>query len=239
MFWCCSYIFFDDRQEIVVVVVVFFLWIFIWFTWHAMYCIQNNKISRQLACKKLYDCLYVEQLSHGKVAPRCWPLQSVKSNRPFPSCLKPLFQGEAKCEAIDTKMVFIQMQIKLIFTKRGFALSLVSNDESLWNLLPIVNNCVTTNVVKFSLDLQHLVPLLLDPDLPPPRGQMVPPLTANRVLKLNYSLSTWPEVNVLVRALLRPGIFNFKLRVLWLKELIASCGFMINLASTVSSYTLR
>ena len=77
---------------------------------------------------------------------------------------------------------------------------------------PIVNNSVTTNVVKFSLDLQHLVPLLLDPDLPPPRGQMVPPLTANRVLKLNYSLSTWPEVNVLVRALLRPGIFYFKFK---------------------------
>ena len=113
------------------------------------------------------------------------------------------------------KMVFIRMQIKLIFTKRGFALSLVSNEKSFWNLLPIVNNFVTTNVVKFSLDLQHLVPLLLDPDLPPPRGQMVPPLTANRVLKLNYSLSTWPEVNVLVGALLRPGgIFYFKLSVL-------------------------
>ena len=175
-----------------------------------MHCIKKNQISpRQLACKKLYDCLYVEQLLHGKVAPRCWPSQSVKSNRPFPSWPKPLLQGEAKCEAIDMKMVFIHMQIKLIFTKRGFALSLVSNDESLWNLLPIVNNCFTTNVVKFSLDLQHLVPLLLDPDLPPRRGQMVPPLTANRVLKLNYSLSTWPEVNVLVRALLRPGIFLF------------------------------
>ena len=105
------------------------------------------------------------------------------------------------------KMVFIHMQIKLIFTERGFALGLVSNNESFWNLLPIVNNCVTTNVVKFSLDLQHLVPLLLDPDLHPRRGRMVPPLTANRVLKLSYSLSTWQEVNVLVRAALRPGIF--------------------------------
>ena len=123
-----------------------------------------------------------------------------------------LFQGEAKSEAIDMKMVFIHMQIKLIFTKRCFALSLVSNDESFWNLLLILNNCVTINIVKFSLDLQHLVPLLLDPDLPPPRGQMVPPLTANRVLKLNCSLSTWPEVNVLVRALLRPGIFYFKFK---------------------------
>ena len=28
------------------------------------------------------------------------------SNRLFPSCLKPLFQSEAKCEAIDMKMMF-------------------------------------------------------------------------------------------------------------------------------------
>ena len=27
------------------------------------------------------------------------------NNRPFPSCLKPLFQSEAKCEAIDKKMI--------------------------------------------------------------------------------------------------------------------------------------
>ena len=25
------------------------------------------------------------------------------SNRPFPNCSKPLFQSEAKCEAVDTK----------------------------------------------------------------------------------------------------------------------------------------
>ena len=27
-------------------------------------------------------------------------------NSPFPSCLKPLFQSEAKCEATDMKMIF-------------------------------------------------------------------------------------------------------------------------------------
>ena len=173
-----------------------------------MPCTVSRKSNKQTISVQEVVWLFIcRTIVTWKVAPRCWPLQSVKSNRPFPSCLKPLFQGEAKCEAIDMKMVFIHMQTKLIFTKRGFALSLVSNDESFWNLLPVVNNSVTTNVVKFSLDLQHLVPLLLDPDLPPPRGQMVPPLTANRVLKLNYSLSTWPEVNVLVRALLKPGIF--------------------------------
>ena len=39
-------------------------------------------------------------------------------NRPFPSCLKPLFQSEANCEAFDMKMVFILMQTKLIFTTK-------------------------------------------------------------------------------------------------------------------------
>ena len=36
-------------------------------------------------------------------------------NRPFPSSLKPLFQNEAECEAIDLKMIFFTfIQIKLI-----------------------------------------------------------------------------------------------------------------------------
>ena len=35
---------------------------------------------------------------------------------PFSSCLQPLFQSEAKCEAIEMKMTFILIQIKLIFT---------------------------------------------------------------------------------------------------------------------------
>ena len=39
-------------------------------------------------------------------------------NRPFPSCPKPLFQNKAKCEAIDMKILFIFMQMKLIFTRK-------------------------------------------------------------------------------------------------------------------------
>ena len=39
-------------------------------------------------------------------------------HRPFPSCPEPLFQSEAKCEAIDMKMNFIVKQIKLIFTRK-------------------------------------------------------------------------------------------------------------------------
>ena len=54
-------------------------------------------------------------------------------NRPFPSCLKPLFQSEANCEVFNVKMVFILMQTKFIFTtKVCHFLSLVFK-VSFWN----------------------------------------------------------------------------------------------------------
>ena len=36
----------------------------------------------------------------------------------LPSCLNSLFESEAKCEAIDLKMIFIPMQIKLVFIRK-------------------------------------------------------------------------------------------------------------------------
>ena len=41
-------------------------------------------------------------------------------NRPLPWCSKPLFQSEARCEAIDVKwsIKYILMQIKLLFTRK-------------------------------------------------------------------------------------------------------------------------
>ena len=50
----------------------------------------------------------------------------IQGNGPFPCCLKPLFQSEAKCEAIDVKMILILMQTAH-FHKKGFTLSLVYN----------------------------------------------------------------------------------------------------------------
>ena len=48
------------------------------------------------------------------------------ANSPFPSCLKPLFQAEAKCEAVDMKYDFLfSRQKKTHFHKKGFALSAV------------------------------------------------------------------------------------------------------------------
>ena len=46
-------------------------------------------------------------------------------NRPFPSSKKSHFQSEAKCEAIDMKMIFNYDADKTHFNNKGFALSLV------------------------------------------------------------------------------------------------------------------
>ena len=60
-------------------------------------------------------------------------------NSPFPSCLKPLFQSEAKCEAIDTKMSFYSHAGKLThFHNKGFAICLVLKERVFglnWKLL--------------------------------------------------------------------------------------------------------
>ena len=52
-------------------------------------------------------------------------MHNVRKNRPFLSCLKPLFQGEAKCEDIDMKTIFYFHANKTHFHKKGFAFSLV------------------------------------------------------------------------------------------------------------------
>ena len=49
----------------------------------------------------------------------------MQDNRPFPSSKKSHFQSEAKCEAIDMKMVFYCDANKTHFHNKGFALSLV------------------------------------------------------------------------------------------------------------------
>ena len=47
------------------------------------------------------------------------------ANRPFPSSKKSHFQNEAKCEAIDMKMISYSHANKTHFQNTGFALSLV------------------------------------------------------------------------------------------------------------------
>ena len=55
------------------------------------------------------------------------------SNRPFPSSEKSHFQSEAKCEAIDMKMIFNYDANKTHFHNKGFALSLVLKVRFFWN----------------------------------------------------------------------------------------------------------
>ena len=50
---------------------------------------------------------------------------SSSCNRPFPSSKKSHFQNEAKCEAIDMKMIFNYYANKTHFHNKGFALSLI------------------------------------------------------------------------------------------------------------------
>ena len=49
-------------------------------------------------------------------------LVQFRKGRPFLGCLKPLFQSEAKCKAIQMKIFFSLMQMKLIFGSKGLAL---------------------------------------------------------------------------------------------------------------------
>ena len=51
---------------------------------------------------------------------------AVALNRPFPSWSKPLFQSDAKCKAVDMKMIIQYSHAnKTNFHMKGFALSLV------------------------------------------------------------------------------------------------------------------
>ena len=47
---------------------------------------------------------------------------NISHNKPFPSNPKPPFQNEAKCEAIDTKMILNSHANKSYFPKKGLAL---------------------------------------------------------------------------------------------------------------------
>ena len=77
---------------------------------------NNNKAIRTLNCK-------IWRQSSSQVTPLrslfllliVWGI--LINNRPFPSCPKPLFQSEVKCEAIDMKMTFYS------HANKNFALS--------------------------------------------------------------------------------------------------------------------
>ena len=51
-------------------------------------------------------------------ATKGYAARSIHSNRPFPCCFKPPFQSEAKCEAIDMKMIFDSHANKTYFHEK-------------------------------------------------------------------------------------------------------------------------
>ena len=70
---------------------------------------------------------------------KCWP-----GNRTFSSYSRPLFQSEAKCEAIYMKMSSYSHANKIHFFKKGFALSLVWK----WEFLALGNCQFISNLLE-------------------------------------------------------------------------------------------
>ena len=87
-------------------------------------------------------------------------------NRPFPSSKKSHFQSEAKCEAIDVKMIFNYDANKTHFHDKGFALSLVLKVRffgtwkrpwflsGLW--APHITHCLVQSFPEFHTNLKGL-----------------------------------------------------------------------------------
>ena len=87
-------------------------------------------------------------------------------NRPFPSSKKSHFQSEAKCEAIDMKMIFNYDANKTHFHDKGFALSLVLKVRffgtwkrpwflsGLW--APHITHCLVQSFPEFHTNLKDL-----------------------------------------------------------------------------------
>ena len=64
----------------------------------------------------------VGSLSKDVLSDACQPGDTALYNRSFPSFPKPLFQTEAKCEAIMKIIFSILMQVKLTFPTKDFHL---------------------------------------------------------------------------------------------------------------------
>ena len=87
-------------------------------------------------------------------------------NRPFLSCLKPLFQSEAKCQAIVMKMFFFffRIQIKFIFTTEVLPLASFCKWEELGNglFLSVSSRCFSPLMILWSFaGSSYIVPRLI------------------------------------------------------------------------------
>ena len=65
------------------------------------------------------------EIEHQKAKKKNISTFPIQNDRPFPTSKKSHLQSEAKCEAIDMKMIFNYDANKTHFHNKGFALSLV------------------------------------------------------------------------------------------------------------------
>ena len=82
----------------------------------------------------------------------------ISFNKPFSSCPKPLLQSKAKCEVVKMKLIFIIMEIELIFRKR-FALSPVLKVR-VCGEWPMHYSVIIIRTLSCSLELQPVAKAL-------------------------------------------------------------------------------
>ena len=73
----------------------------------------------------------------------------------FPSCLKPLFQSKAKCEAIDTNMILYSRANEAHFQKKCFALCLVVYKPRAYNATSTLLSNYHFSPSSFTIFQQH------------------------------------------------------------------------------------
>ena len=75
-----------------------------------------------------------------------------RTNRPFPSWTKPLFQSEVKCDSIGMKMIFYSHTNKTPF-----------ESESSWTYVPTTEGLVTLSVAPHFVDTSLKGEILFSP----------------------------------------------------------------------------
>ena len=86
--------------------------------------VPHQRVHLQSNIRMKIDSLSIRLILRDGMTKRTLKIQCFGTNRPFPSCCEPHYESEAKRYVFLSKLVFIHMQIKLIFLWKAFALSL-------------------------------------------------------------------------------------------------------------------
>ena len=104
-------------------------------------------------------------------------IPAILFNRPFPSCPKPLFQSEAKCEAIDVKNIFYSH----------------ANKQERWCTQPLFG--LLSFVRAHFCRIFYFLPRLTTPqvyEIPLKRGRQ----SLTKVISLEFLLRIWHHIYV-------------------------------------------